>query len=135
MMQMENERVTQNPMPADTCEAIDREALAELWEDLDEDETLMSEMVSLYLEDTPKQIVNAQQALESADNQSLSRIAHTLKGSSLYYGAKKLSKVCKDLEAVCGQDNLAAADYLVHDLAREFDLVKSALQALIVNRG
>jgi HPt (histidine-containing phosphotransfer) domain-containing protein len=130
MDQVKEEYPTRKILPSGFDEAIDREALAELWEDIDEDEALIRELVALYLEDTPKQIANARQALAIADAKELGRIAHTLKGSSLYYGAKRMSRVCKELESACAQSELAEANGLIKEMAKEFDRVKDALQSM-----
>src|SRR5207244_1076725 len=114
-------------------EALDRQALAELWEDMDEDEDLIRELISLFLEDAPKQLGNAREAFVRADSKALGRITHTLKSSSLYYGAKNLSEVCREMEAICQQGLLTNADLMIAEMEKEFELVKDALQSMLPN--
>jgi HPt (histidine-containing phosphotransfer) domain-containing protein len=114
------------------AEVINQEAFAELWEDLGEDADALQEIVEIFLEDAPKQITSARQALVNHNNKELSRIAHTLKGSSLYYGADRLANVCRELESNCQRDDFTAADSLLAQLEQEFQPVSAALQAILL---
>lgn len=114
---------------------IDKETLMELCVDLDEDEELIQEMVSLFLDDAAAQLVTARQVLANQDSVGLGRIAHTLKGSSSYYGAKRLAKPCRELEENCEHGNLAVADVLLTRMDKEFEAVKVVLQAMVFEQS
>jgi HPt (histidine-containing phosphotransfer) domain-containing protein len=130
---VKEEYLTRKVQRADFGEALDRQVLAELWEDLEADEALIRELITLFLEDAPKQLGNAREAFVRADSRELGRIAHTLKSSSLYYGAKNLSEVCGAMESVCQQGQLTNADLLIAGMEKEFELVKTALQSMMPN--
>jgi HPt (histidine-containing phosphotransfer) domain-containing protein len=110
---------------------IDKETLMELCVDLDEDEELIQEMVGLFLDDAAAQLTTARQVLASQDNAGLGRIAHTLKGSSSYYGAKRLAKPCRELEEQCERGDLSRAETLLSQMDKEFEAVKVVLRAMV----
>jgi histidine phosphotransfer protein HptB len=114
---------------------IDKETLMELCVDLDEDEELIQEMVNLFLEDAAAQLVTAREVLTSQDSVGLGRIAHTLKGSSSYYGAKRLAKPCRELEENCERGNLSVADSLLTQMDKEFEAVKVVLHAMVFEQS
>ena len=130
--QVKNGFLTQKIALSNFGEAIDRQTLTELWVDIEEDEATIRELVDLFLEDATRQIINAKLSFVRGDHQELGRIAHTLKSSSLYYGAKNLSMVCRDLETICDNGQVPHTDLLVTEMEKEFELVKDALQSMVV---
>lgn len=110
---------------------IDKELIMKFLEDLGGDESLIQEMVTIFLEVSPKQLIAAHQALRNEDSKELGRIAHTLKGSSSYYGARRLAKPCTELEENCERGNLIGADSLIAQLEEEFAAVREALKAVV----
>jgi HPt (histidine-containing phosphotransfer) domain-containing protein len=114
---------------------IDKEALMQLFEDLDEDKELIQEMITLFLEDAAAQLITARHILSEQDGKTLGRIAHTLKGSSSYYGAKRLAKPCRELEENCEQGNLSAAKLLLSQMDKEFQAVKVVLKAMVFDQS
>jgi HPt (histidine-containing phosphotransfer) domain-containing protein len=114
---------------------IDKEALLGLYADLDEDEELLQEMVTLFLEDAAMQLMNARRVLADQDIASLKRIAHTLKGSSSYYGATRLGIPSRELEEHCEQGNLSVADALLTQMDKEYQAVKVVLKAMVFEQA
>jgi HPt (histidine-containing phosphotransfer) domain-containing protein len=118
--------------PQDPSEAvIDKRILIQFWKDLDKDDRLIQEMVTLFLEEAPRQLIAAHQALANHDSKELGRIAHTLKGSSSYYGAKRLAIPCTALEDNCERGNLLGADSLLAQLENEFEAVREVLKSMV----
>ena len=69
--------------------------------DLDDGATgLLSEMVAIFRDDTPRRIQDILEALDKGDADELSRAAHALKGGSGALGAKALRVLAADLEAL-----------------------------------
>lgn len=114
---------------------IDKEALMELYVDLDEDKELIQEMINLFLEDAAAQLITARHILSEQDSKALGRIAHTLKGSSSYYGAKRLARPCRELEENCAHGNLSVAKLLLTQMDKEFQAVKVVLKAMVFERS
>jgi HPt (histidine-containing phosphotransfer) domain-containing protein len=58
----------------------------------------LTEVIGLYLEDAPRYLKRAQEAVSTLDSESLKRAIHSLKGSSGHIGARHLAALCLDLE-------------------------------------
>jgi HPt (histidine-containing phosphotransfer) domain-containing protein len=127
-----NHRDLQAREPQDNGEAvIDQRILINFWRDLDEDDSLIQDMVTLFLEEAPKQLMAAHRALANHDSKELGRIAHTLKGSSSYYGAKRLAIPCTALEDNCELGILTGAGSLLAQLEKEFEAVREVLKSMV----
>ena len=57
----------------------------------------------------------------------IARAAHGLKGTCRQIGAKEMARICGDIEAVSGSDDLRPAPELLGALASEFERVRAAL--------
>jgi HPt (histidine-containing phosphotransfer) domain-containing protein len=130
-----NSEIYNGEMQAEGLAVIDKESLMELYVDLDQDEDLIQEMVTLFLEDATAQLITARHVLADQDSAGLGRIAHTLKGSSSYYGAKRLAKPCRELEENCERGNLSIADSLLTQIDKEFQAVKVVLKAMVFEQS
>jgi len=64
---------------------------------------LVKRVVGIYLEQTPKLLKELTTAGQQADLEALSRIAHTLKSSSMTVGAAALAESCREIEVQCDQ--------------------------------
>ncbi|MEW6128496.1 MAG: response regulator [Acidobacteriota bacterium] len=107
---------------------IDQESLKELWNlGGEESQELFEEIIQLFLEDTPQRITSGRDALAAGDLISLSKIAHSLKGSSAYIGAKVMSKHCQLLEDDCKNNNLKTAEARFKKVVIEFQSVSHYL--------
>jgi HPt (histidine-containing phosphotransfer) domain-containing protein len=108
-------------------DAVDMAVLAS-FEELQEDgePDLILELIDLYLQSAPLLITAIQSAMTDADELSLKRAAHSLKGSSGTLGARPLAAICEELErladACCPE-----AKALVSQLEEEFVRAHQAL--------
>ena len=93
---------------------------------------LSRKVVDAFLEDTPRRLEDIEQALLGHSAEKLSRVAHTLKGSSSNLGARAFVRICAELEnSVAGNDwgncrKLLAALHQELDRLRGVLLVQSA---------
>jgi CheY-like chemotaxis protein/HPt (histidine-containing phosphotransfer) domain-containing protein len=95
---------------ADTL--VDRSVLATLAEHLG-DETIVTEIVELFLSDAPGLLEQWRQATASGDGEAARRATHTLKGTSASIGAVGLARCCADAEALAREDRLEDAAQLI----------------------
>jgi len=80
-------------------EAIDRSVLASLRELQEEGEPdIIAEVSGLFIKHAPEKISAIVQATERGDARGLQMAAHSLKSSSAYVGAMRLSALSKELE-------------------------------------
>jgi CheY-like chemotaxis protein len=110
--------------------AVDAAALARLSSSLgggDEGREAMGELVDVFLEDATKQMALLRDAVERRDAQEVWRVAHSLKSTSATFGARALSQLCAELEAMGRRDELEAAQELVERADHEWKRVRAAL--------
>jgi HPt (histidine-containing phosphotransfer) domain-containing protein len=120
-------------MPDD--QVIDPAAIANL-RDLspDDGQEFLRELIGVYLEDTPLRLVELEQAMARQDALTLSKAAHTIKGSSSNFGATRLSKLAQEIELQGKSGNLAATAPLCVRLRAEYDLVAAALGKILADK-
>ena len=87
---------------------------------------LIVELIDLYLADAPDQLLAMKDFVLKANQVSLKRTAHTLKGSSANLGANGMATLCQELE-LC--ESLHQANILINNLEQAFDRVRTAFLA------
>jgi HPt (histidine-containing phosphotransfer) domain-containing protein len=111
--------------------SIDLEAIANLRElNPGDNGEFLKEIVSIYIEDTPKRIAELKQYIASGDVKSFTRAAHTIKGSSANLGAQILKGIGERMEFVARKDGLASMPSMVVDCEAEFAKVAAELRKL-----
>lgn len=80
-----------------------------------------------YRADVAANGIEALQALEQKQGDSLRRAAHTLKGSSASLGAMTLASLCQELEALGKAGTMAGVAERIAQVETEYELVKIAL--------
>lgn len=76
---------------------LDEVVVSELKELLEDG---FSGLVAAYLSDARDNLDKIKKAFEANDLASLSKVAHTLKGSSANVGARSMSELCQELYAI-----------------------------------
>ena len=94
------------------------------------DSKFLRELISIYLEDTPKQLIKLEKAIASQDAGQVVHAAHTIKGSSGNFGATAFARLAQEMEAHGKSNNLAAAASALPELKHGFAQVASALKQL-----
>ncbi len=111
--------------------AIDLDAIANL-QDLNPGDggEFLREIVSIYLEDTPKRIDEMKEALAKGDLVGFTRAAHTIKGSSANVGAQVLKAVAERLEYQSRKEGLGGVGPLIADCDAAFAVAAVELKRL-----
>jgi two-component system, sensor histidine kinase and response regulator len=112
---------------ADANGAID---VAQLLERIDDDRTLLGELVELFRADYPASLSAAEQALEAQNAEALQRIGHSLKGALSNLSARAASAIASDLEVLGKTQNLSHARTTLDRLNVEIQRALSALELL-----
>ncbi|MEA3210936.1 MAG: hypothetical protein QOE70_3993 [Chthoniobacter sp.] len=109
--------------------AIDLKAIAS-FRDLDQftGEDLLTDLIDVFLENTPKLLAEARAALGANASPQLARAAHTLKGSCSNFGAERMREACRLLEEHANGRSLKNAGSLLASLETEFTYVRIALE-------
>jgi len=114
------------------CEAIDRTVLASLRELQDVgDPDIIAEVGGLFVEHSPERINAILQAVEDKDARGLQVAAHSLKSSSAYVGAMRLSEMSKELEMMGRANVMEGAKEKAERLKAEYVRVRRELDAEI----
>jgi CheY-like chemotaxis protein/HPt (histidine-containing phosphotransfer) domain-containing protein len=109
---------------------IDTSVLAGLRElrEPDEPDDPVAELIDLFLRDTPARVRSMESAIRQSDAPALRDAAHSLKGSSNNLGARRLSKLCADLEHLAKDAKLGDAARLFGKAAEEYERVRFVLE-------
>lgn len=91
---------------------------------------MITELINIYLQDTPQRLARLQQALIEHKAAELEHVAHGLKSNSATFGALRLAALCKELERMGQTELLARAAGQLQEIEAEFQRVKIALETL-----
>jgi len=113
-------------------DALDRSVLASLRELQDDgDPDIVAEVGGLFLEHSPQKIAAILKAVENGDAKGLQTAAHSLKSSSAYVGAMRLSELSRELEMMGRSQVMDGAEEKAERLNREYKQVMMELDAEI----
>ena len=90
----------------------------------------VGELIETYCSETPQLIARLQHALDVNDADAFRQAAHSIKSTSLTFGALSLGELAKELERLGRAGDLAGAPEKVDRLAAEYDRVQQALKDL-----
>jgi len=88
---------------------------------------LMAELIRIFLDDTPKQLSELQQAVVARDQQRVERVAHTIKGAASVIAAKGLAGAARALE-MAARSNAGLDAQLISRITAEWDAVRPILE-------
>ena len=89
---------------------------------------LLTELVELFLEDTPIRLTALREATAQGDGFSVAKIAHALKGSSANMGARKVVNLCAGLEKAGSSGDLSHVPEVLQRLEKELVRARTALE-------
>jgi CheY-like chemotaxis protein/HPt (histidine-containing phosphotransfer) domain-containing protein len=108
--------------------AIDLEILS-CFRDMEENgESLLDQLIGVFLDNSPKLLHEAREGLQKRSGEMLAHASHTLKGSCSNFGAERLRSVCQELETEAHAQNFARAAELLVAVESEFKYVQEALE-------
>lgn len=123
---------TPSPLAARDGAALDQEIVRDLLDVMGEEFT---ELVGVYLEDTPKNLALLEAAAGRNDANGLIAPSHSLKSTSANLGAMTLAEIAKRIEHGARSGTLSDAGTLVRDLTREYGRVSAELRNLLARSG
>ena len=117
-------------------DVLDQSVLASLRE-LQEagDPDIVAEVGGLFIKHSPEKVDAIMQSVEKDDAKGLQLAAHSMKSSSAYIGAMRLSTLAKELEMMGRSNSLNGAKEKAKMLKDEFSLVMEAIRAEIQMTG
>jgi len=110
----------------DADQHFDLSLLSDLEEVLDEKQ--LSEVITLFIENTIQRIAELNAALNDMDLKKIETAAHSLKGSSANLAAKKMSLMCGDIVGEVRRGVVPSnSENRMVEIENEFNLVKNYL--------
>jgi HPt (histidine-containing phosphotransfer) domain-containing protein len=94
------------------------------------DDSFLQEIIGIFLNDSPVRLQEIRDGIKANDAKLVTRAAHSLKGSSGNFGAKRMQAASKDIEQLAGAGKLGEAAAHLPTLEAEYDAVAKALRAL-----
>jgi CheY-like chemotaxis protein/HPt (histidine-containing phosphotransfer) domain-containing protein len=98
---------------------------------IDGDESLLRELLTIFLEESPKQLTSLQLAVESGNPEEVERTAHSMKGELGYLGLANVAQTAKDLERLGHERNLQLAAGLLLSLKAEMSTVSKVMRGVL----
>jgi len=95
---------------------------------------LVSQMVELFLANSPARMDEIRSGLESGDAKETERGAHSLKSSSANLGATEVRRLALEMEGAASQGDLGAALELLSALEEAYLRTCTALEAVAPGR-
>jgi PAS domain S-box-containing protein len=116
------------PHPGSAAPLLDSAALDNI-RALDDDGTVVAEVIQAYLDEAPAQLRSLHGALRTGDGAALARAAHALKSASFNVGAVRMGETCRDLERMGKAGDLAAAGALAQSIDTTYADIEPLLRA------
>ena len=107
---------------------IDRDALVA---SVGGNETLLREVVSVFLTDTPKQVAALEAAVLSRDAAAIASSAHALKGSAGLFSKAGAYDAARVLEQAARQGDLTGVEIACENVKREVSRLEDGLRSLL----
>lgn len=92
-----------------------------------EDKSILKELIDLFTEQSPIQIQELQDAVDTANYGSIQKLAHKIKGSSSYFGAEKMILTAKDIELAAQREDIQNCKSLLLKLEANYLEVKKTI--------
>jgi len=94
-----------------------------------DDDTLLREIVDLFIEDCPRSLDRLRRALGAADAGAAAKAAHALKGSVANFDAEEAVRLAQEIESLAAAGQIPAAVELFVGLERQMGRLVSGLTA------
>jgi CheY-like chemotaxis protein/HPt (histidine-containing phosphotransfer) domain-containing protein len=100
-------------------------------ERIDGDESLLRELLTIFLEESPKHLTGLQRAIETGNSDEIERTAHSMKGELGYLGLANAAQTAQDLERLGHERNLQPVAGLLASLKAEVSAVLKVMRGVL----
>jgi signal transduction histidine kinase/DNA-binding response OmpR family regulator/HPt (histidine-containing phosphotransfer) domain-containing protein len=101
---------------------------------VDGDEFLLRELVQVFLDESPRQLIKLQHAIETVDPEEIERTAHSLKGELSYLGLPTVAQKARDLERMGHERTLQPAAEVLGSFQADVSAVADAMRDMLQER-
>ena len=109
---------------------LDRQVLDELRQYSDDEQDLVQDLITLFLQDSPAQLIALQSALRNADANEAEHRSHRLKGSAGSIGAIRLREICQHIEESARRGAIDEGIRMEPAITDELGTLKAELQQI-----
>jgi CheY-like chemotaxis protein len=92
------------------------------------EENVLADLVAQFVHDTQPLLVQLGDALEMGDTRAVGRIAHSIKGSSIQLGGRRVASSCRRLEQRATSGSLSDGHDDLHDIEVDYEELCRALR-------
>ena len=100
-------------------------------ERIDGDESLLHELLTIFLDESPRQLSTLQQAIETNNPEETERTAHSMKGELGYLGLAHAAEISRTLEHLGRQRDLQSAPELLVSLKTEISGASKVMRGML----
>jgi CheY-like chemotaxis protein/HPt (histidine-containing phosphotransfer) domain-containing protein len=100
-------------------------------ERIDGDESLLRELLTIFLDESPKHLTGLQRAIETGNSEEIERTAHSMRGELGYLGLANAAQTAKDLERLGHECNLQPVAGLLVSLKAEVSAVSKVMRGVL----
>jgi PAS domain S-box-containing protein len=126
-LEVSHPQVPQEGRPPGDAEPADWSALLDR---LGGDAQLLSELIEIYLSESPSLLAAAQRALHEMNGRELARFAHSIKGAAGNFLARATVETAEQLEAFAEQEDFPRARVALSTLGQQMERLERALNSL-----
>ena len=109
-------------------EALTEAKVDELLRRFGNDTQRIRELVDLFLEIVPTQMAELDAALSNGDCTAIGKLAHSVRGAFISFGANALADAAEEIERVANNGDLSGLAPLVGEMSRQFSALQEAVQ-------
>ena len=95
---------------------------------------LLRELIGIFLQENPKQLIQLREAIECADQRGMERTAHSLKGELNYLGLIKAAQQASEFERMGREGDFRLATERFRSFQAEIDAVTAAMHRVLQGR-
>ena len=117
-----------SPMDEPEGDSLNKDGLIKSFKN---DQSLLKELVEIFINDYPQMLNTLRKSLETTDAKTFSRTAHSLKGMLRNFQAEAAADTAFDLEKRGRQEQLDGVDQIIETLAGQLDRVARKLKDLV----
>jgi Hpt domain len=108
--------------------ALAPEPLRKMYELIGQDNTMLVEIISSFVEETPLFVGKLCDAVQSQNAEAAGMAAHALRSTSQDMGAVAFSSMCHDVEVICRGHSALPSSLQLNELTHESRKVVEALR-------
>jgi CheY-like chemotaxis protein/HPt (histidine-containing phosphotransfer) domain-containing protein len=100
-------------------------------ERVDGDESLLRDLILIFLEEAPHQLATLQEAIDGCDSERIERSAHSLKGELSYLGLTSAAQKAHDLELIGQEGTVRRPIELFSALKKDLSMAAAEMRQML----